>query len=200
MTTDIVILDTETLGLDPDAPIWEFAAIRRFAGGGEDRTEFQIQHNPGKWLDDLPEQFRADYSARYNAQDAATTSDAAIMMNILTRDAVVVGCNPSFDLERIAKLLRHCGMQPAWHYRPVCVTVMAAGWLHGVAAREIDAATEWGETPDPALVNRKLPVPWSSDELSRAIGIDPDNYQRHTAMGDCLWVRAQWDTILGGTL
>lgn len=28
---DLAFLDTECLGLDPEAPIWEFAAVRRFA-------------------------------------------------------------------------------------------------------------------------------------------------------------------------
>jgi hypothetical protein len=31
--------------------------------------------------------------------------------------------------------------------------------------------------------------------LSRALGVDPDAYDRHTALGDARWVRAQYDTI-----
>ncbi|MGC7247264.1 hypothetical protein [Mycobacteroides abscessus] len=33
--SDIVFMDTETLGLDPLAPVWEFAAIRRYENGIE---------------------------------------------------------------------------------------------------------------------------------------------------------------------
>lgn len=195
--TDIVFLDIECLGLDPAAPVWEFAGIRRDSDGDEEPLQFLIKHDPGHWLTELPEQFADDYRARYIAPDAVGEKSAAFMVNLITRDAVVVGCNPSFDTERLTRLLQRHGLTPGWHYRPLCVTTMAAGWLHGVAAREIDAAAEWGETPDPELVNRQLPVPWSSDQLSKAIGVDPANYPRHTAMGDVEWAAAQWDIITG---
>ncbi|MBX9918846.1 MAG: hypothetical protein K2Y33_03275 [Mycolicibacterium frederiksbergense] len=172
---DIVFLDTETLGLDPDAPIWEFAAVRRSATGGEDRTEFQIRHDATDWLDAMPDQFLYDYDERYKPHDAAPESDAAVMMHILTKDALVVACNPGFDLPRIERLIRRHGMEPAWHYHPLDTASMAIGYL---AAR--------GELS---------PQPWKSDALSAAVGIDPKSYARHTAMGDVLWELAQWDRI-----
>lgn len=203
MPNDIVILDVETLGLHPDAPIWEFAALRRYLDGTEQRTLFQIEHDPGHWLDvmrkDGPkaEQFIRDYQDRYSRDDAITAFDAAVMINMLTKDAVIVGCNPSFDTERITKLMARWDMAPQWHYRPLCVTTMAAGHLHGAAEQAIADAIEWGESPDPALTTRSLPPPWSSDQLSRGIGVDPDDYKRHSAMGDVDWAAAQWDVMTG---
>lgn len=61
---------------------------------------------------------------------------------------------------------------------------VAAGYIRGLhAARGTD-----------------MPVlpPYDSNELSRAVNVNPDDFQRHTAMGDVQWVRAQWDAIMGG--
>lgn len=197
---DIVFIDTETLGLDPSAPIWEFAAVRRFENGNTDRTEFFIRHQPEPWATQFKTEAPAlyeDYAARYNVTDALDEQSAAYMIHMVTRYAVVIGCNPSFDTERLASLLRRNGIEPAWHYRPVCVSTLAYGWLNGVAARAVDESLMIGETPDPELVHREQTLPWSSDEVSRALGVDPDQYARHTALGDVLWTIAQYDKIMG---
>lgn len=196
--TDLCFMDTETLGLDPDAPIWEFAAVRRFAHGIEDRTEFRIRHDPAHWLDDFPAEFRADYDARYTPHDAMDPFEAAVMISIFTRGAHIIGAVPSFDTERLAKLLHRHGIEPGWHYHLIDVENVVVGWLHGVAARAIDEARMRGGDPDPALIGRHLEPPWKSDELSRAVGVNPEDYARHTAMGDVQWAMAQWDIVIGG--
>lgn len=43
MVSDIVFMDTETLGVHIDAPIWELAAIRRRADGTETELHMFIQ-------------------------------------------------------------------------------------------------------------------------------------------------------------
>ena len=40
------------------------------------------------------------------------------------------------------------------------------------------------------------PLPWNSDNLSRMVGVDPDRFDRHTAMGDALWTQAIYDRIV----
>ena len=70
-------------------------------------------------------------------------------------------------------------LEPEWHYHPCDVPTMAIGWLTGAE----------GATPT---------RPWKSDELTRLIGLDPDDYKRHTAMGDCLWTRDLYDSITDG--
>lgn len=39
-------------------------------------------------------------------------------------------------------------------------------------------------------------LPWDSDNLSRMVGVDPDRFDRHTAMGDALWTQAIYDRIV----
>jgi hypothetical protein len=31
---------------------------------------------------------------------------------------------------------------------------------------------------------------WDSKELSLAVGVNPDDFERHTALGDCRWQKA----------
>jgi hypothetical protein len=42
-----------------------------------------------------------------------------------------------------------------------------------------------------------LSWPLVSDEVSRAVGVHPDRFDRHSALGDCRWVLAQLDVITG---
>jgi hypothetical protein len=99
----------------------------------------------------------------------------------------VVGAVPNFDTERLALLLRAHGLEPNWHYHLIDVENLAVGYLHGKKRNG-----SWsGVAPAQAL-------PWNSDGLSRACGIEPPgDGQRHTAMGDAQWARALYDRITG---
>jgi DNA polymerase III epsilon subunit-like protein len=72
--------------------------------------------------------------------------------------------------------MRACGILPSWHYHPIDVPSLAEGWLRGRG--------------------RPLPDQLKSDELCRAIGVDPDKYARHTALGDCELFRAVYETLI----
>lgn len=102
--------------------------------------------------------------------------------------AVVVGANPYFDRDFLRPFLAQHGHAYTAHYRPVCVTGVGFGFLQGQRGRDGDLAS----VPE-------LDWPLSSDQVSRALGVNPDDYDRHTALGDCRWVAAQWDVITGGT-
>lgn len=183
MTT--VFLDTETLGLDRRAPVWEFAAIRIEDDGTESvRDHFQIRHEPKRygidWLATLPEWFQRDYLARYRRETALDMAVAAPRIaRIVDGKAVIAGSNPGFDMERLGDLLAEFDIEPGWHYHPLDVPTIAVGWL---TARN-------GCTP---------PRPWKSDELTRLVGLDPDNYKRHTALGDVEWCRDLYESITDG--
>lgn len=200
---DICFLDTETLGLHPDAPVWEFAAIRRRPDGSEEDFHCYIDHDefvPGngqtvRWIDDLPDSFADDYRERFSPAKALNEPTAAALIYAATRGATIVGAVPSFDTERLSQLLRRNGIEPPWHYHLMDVENLVLGYLHGVAARVIDEARMRGDEPDPALTQRNLGFPLKSDDLSRAVGVDPDEYARHSAMGDVAWARAQWDAV-----
>lgn len=176
---DIVFLDTETLGLHPDAPVWEFAAIRR-PGGDPPRTEmtehFTIRHDPGFWYETLPEAFRADYQKRYDRSRAYYEEAAAHAIHTITRGAKIIACNPGFDLERLWKLLRRNDIEPEWHYHPLDITSLAIGYDAGRG--------------------QHITAPWRSEQSAEAIGVATDDFARHTAMGDVLWTRAQWDAVM----
>lgn len=180
--SDIVFMDTETLGLDIDSPIWEFAAIRRTPEGTETQLHIQIHHYPDSWLtgpDALPDQFAADYRDRFDAGHAWVPAGAArAIASFLSGGPHIVGAVPSFDTARIShQLLRPARIPDPWHYHLIDVENVVAGYLAGR-----------GEL---------FPPPWKSDQLSAAVGVDPEMFDRHTAMGDVLWTRAQWDAVIG---
>lgn len=179
---DLYFLDTETLGLDREAPVWEFAAIRIHDGEEVARTEFLIEHDRGGWLDTLPEQFRADYRARYWAELAIPQHQAAREIRLMTDGAIIAGSNPAFDMDRLELLLRQAGEEPGWHYHPLDIPSMVIGCItEGI----------------PGVAER---LTWRSTDLSRLVGVDPDGFARHTAMGDVQWCLAQWRQMTAKSL
>ena len=72
-----------------------------------------------------------------------------------------------------------------WEYHLVDVEALAAGWLA--------AGHDWSQGPP---VGDRATPPWSSEELSRAVGVDPDDFDRHTALGDARWAAAIYDAVL----
>lgn len=174
--TALVFLDTETTGLALDADIWEFAAIRRESDGSEEQFHFFIQHDDLK-CEAMPEPFYSDHFDRFKDDDAITQQEAMARIHRITKDTHVVGAVPNFDTERIAIGMRKIGLEPAWHYHLIDVENISVGFLsaHGLVT--------------PLL-------PWDSDELSVAVGVDPSIFARHTALGDVLWARAIYDKVI----
>lgn len=183
---DLLFLDTETLGLDPYAPIWELAALRRSEateenGWSEKETTlhlFVMHFDADRWLPSLPEQFRNDYAARYDESAAVTPYDAVDrLVEFATGRPLLIGSNPGFDAERIRRQwLEPRDVAEPWYYHLEDIASIVKGYL---AARK---------ALDFTMVK--------SDTMSKAIGVDPANYDRHTAMGDVLWTRDQWDVVM----
>lgn len=113
-------------------------------------------------------------------------AEVAYAVARLIDGAVVVGANPGFDKDMLRPFLHHHGQAHTAHYRPVCVTVAGWGYLCGQRARDGDMAS----VPE-------LSWPLSSNEVSRALGVDPADFDRHSALGDCKWTEAQWAVITG---
>lgn len=174
----LIFMDTETTGLSLDDDVWEFAAIRREPDGSETRTHLFIHHDPAKAAK-LPPLFFADYSTRYDAEQAVNIEDAAHRIADLFHDRPhVVGAVPNFDTERLAVLLNRFGRRPGWHYHLIDVENLAVGYLAGTGG--------------------SIPLPWNSDDLSRACGVEPPAVGRHTAMGDAEWAMALYDKVMDG--
>lgn len=207
--TRIVFLDTETTGLALDDDIWEFAAILR--DGGEDRAHHMfIQHDAAR-CGRLPEPFLSDHRARFpmsygtgwhsdvKSREAAAREIAGLFTVPEGGNRPhVVGAVPNFDTERIALLLRRSGLEPGWHYHLIDVENLAAGFLAG----SFTACQEAGnpEADGPSLEEAKQAIPpWDSEQLSRAVGVDPDDFERHSALGDAMWARAIYDAVMGGS-
>lgn len=180
MSVALLFIDIETLGVTPDSAIWEVAAARVEDGRIQGTMSTFVKHNPDAIDPDLPPSFQVDYRKRY---DPETAQPPRKVLDTITRyaegRAIVCGSNPGFDTRMLEALAGAHGVPPPpWHYHPIDVPTLVHGYLLGR-----------GINPTP---------PWKSDFLSRIIGVDPDQFDRHTAMGDVEWVMAQWDAVMGG--
>lgn len=183
MSTTLCFLDTETTGLAWDADVWDFACVRRPPGDREGLPDWEehffVAHDERK-AESLPEVFAQDYRRRYDPALAVGRKAAAEAIWNLTRGATIVGAVPDFDTSRLGNLLRSQGLEPQWHYHLCDVENLAAGYLLG-RGRASDR-----EVAQP---------PWDSEALSLAVGVDPEHFERHTALGDARWVRAIYDAV-----
>ena len=196
---DVVFLDTETLGTRLNSPIWEIAAIRRNSITGEEtHLNLFVHHTIHPFYDELPKRFQNDYDARFNAFTAVTKSVAAARIYELFAPGasgckpLVVGRVPSFDTARIHYQLlgpsvpADCWANEPWSYAGLFdISQLVLGYLRGLF--------QGMSTADGLTLTTK------SDDLAHAAGINAADYARHTAMGDCEWVRAQFDTIGANT-
>lgn len=187
VTAPVVFLDCETTSLRHDRRAWEVAAIVRRSGQPVHEQTWLIDANDldlgnadlaslrfGGFYDRHPQ---ANRSGRYTLPPAEF--DVLIEVEALTRGAVIHGSNPSFDMETLGARMRAHGICPSWHYHPVDVPTLAYGWLLG---RGVD-----GLLPDA-----------KSDAISKACGVDPEPFGRHTALGDCRWIAALHRKVTGG--
>jgi len=173
----VAFVDTETTGLDPDRhEIWEVGLI-------VDDVEWEW------WLPvDLG---RADTAAlkigRYHERIGPKLLTHhplfAERFAELTRGRHLVGAVPSFDEERLRKLLRSNGACPEWHYHLVDVEALAVGYLAGRAQIHVGPGVGG--------------LPWDSEALSLAVGVDPDRFVRHSALGDARWAKAIYEAVMG---
>ena len=182
--TPLLFVDTETTGLDPDRHgIWEVAAIRRNPDGTEERNEWYLRPDLGT-AD--PMALRINHFWERSPQMTATPLPHFVedFMD-MARGCHLVGAVPSFDEERLRRLLRANGGMETWHYHIIDVEALTVGYLTAKAKIEGDAA----------LLDLASP-PWKSDDLSLALGVDPERFDRHTALGDVLWAQAMYDACI----
>jgi DNA polymerase III epsilon subunit-like protein len=177
--TELVFLDTECTGLDLDADIWEFAAVRRRTDGSRSQLHLFIAHDSAKALR-LPEPFRTDYATRCPTEvaDLVPQREAAIRIaEYIGINAVVIGAVAAFDSQRLAVLFaRHRMAPPRWLYTVVDVCALAAGYLRAQG--------------------QSVQFPVHVERVSRRLGIDADQYARHTALGDVTFVEAIFDRCM----
>ena len=164
----VVFCDTETTGLDPGRhEIWEVALIDEFGAEHEWRLPVDLGRADPRAL------AVGGYHERATSSPKAPTDllSFAGTFRELTMGHHLAGAVISFDEERLRLLLRANGECPMWHYHLVDVEALAAGLCH-------------------------MPPPWDSDELSRAVGVSPDNFTRHSALGDARWAKAIYEAVM----
>ena len=220
--SNVCFVDTETTGLDPDRhAIWEVALIT--PNGDEHVWQFPVDEmaadpfalNIGHYWDrrwPVGIQEVSDLDAIYHAHDPKSRrrnfpdqgralkpgKDWCEHFRDLTAGLHLAGAVVSFDEERLRKLLHQHGILHRWHYHLVDVEALAAGYLAG----SYHAIQEVGKNPDadgPTREEAQCAIPpWKSDHLSRAVGVEPDDFERHSALGDAKWAHAIYDAVMGG--
>lgn len=204
--TTIVFLDCETTSLRPDRRAWEVGIILRRPGQEDDERSWFVD------VDDLdlgnadPFSLRIGHFYERHPQvnftedgefQVVDEEEMLAEIEAVTRDAHLVGAVPSFDAEVLAARMRAHGILPSWHYHLIDVEALALGWINGVTARAIDEARMRGDEPPKVDWSRGAP-PWKSDDLSRAVGVEPPGEdERHTALGDAKWCARIWDAVTG---
>jgi hypothetical protein len=208
MGAPLAFIDTETTGLDPTRhEVWEVGLIVQRDG---DEHEHLWRWWPnmetadpnglriGRFYDRIgdapaPWSHLYDGSVHYEGDDADEPASVAPQQFAHTLahyvdGAHLVGAVPSFDAAFLAPLLRRLGQAATWHYHLIDVEALAVGWLAGRYADE-----RWGAPDDTGAVYRP---PWNSNELSLAVDVDPEQFDRHTALGDARWAKAIYEAIM----
>lgn len=197
----IVFLDTETTGLSINDDIWELAAIRH-EDGKDTWYHWFVRHRP-EACGNLPSSFRSDHRARFpgncvSSNEAVSPQELAVLLvhTVFVGKPIIVGAVPNFDTERISSLLRTNGYhEDYWHYHLCDVENLAVGYLRGIGVGAPWPYSDSAAVMLEAVQEGVCEPPWDSERLSRAVGVEPDDFERHTAMGDVLWARAIYDQI-----
>ena len=192
----LAFVDTETTHLDPrSGDVWEIAVIRRRQDGVD--SEFVWQVRPDLAAADPAALKIGRFEERFaipDGWDALEFIPSGPPMRSLIPEmlfdlqealsgAIVVGSNPGFDIAFLTKLLQAHGRKLPWHYRPIDIATLAAGYIYG-------------HDRDFMLRNDR---PFSSYWVSREVGVEPPSREdAHTALGDARWARDLYDAVTKG--
>ena len=184
MSDPVVFVDCETLGLDPDVnPIWEIGLI---LPDGKER-EWQVEVTPRDISLAHPVALEISGFDRRYGHDRAIDTRADVCRDldaIIPTGAHLCGAVVSFDEERLRRMLWAEGYSPRWHYHLVDVETLAKGFLYGRSS--MDGPED--------RIDEDLD---DSEVLSRAVGVDPADFDRHTALGDARWAKAIYEAVVG---
>lgn len=183
----LAFVDTETTGLDPSRhEVWELAII---VDGKEYQWQLPVdltRADPtglriGRFYErrsaiaptgSVGRQHRVMWPSSEKWESVGLpVSDTAETVARLLDGRHMVGAVPSFDAAFLTRWLNAHGQAATWHYHLVDVEALAAG------------RGQW----EP---------PWNSNDLSSSVGVDPEQFDRHTALGDARWAKAIYEAVL----
>lgn len=175
----LVFLDTETTSLRHDRRAWEIGLILRTDDGDIEHHWFIDTYELDLGNADVMSLKIGGFYERHpqaNRGEGRWTLppgelDVLILVEELTRGALLVGAVPNFDAEVLGTRMRAHGICPSWHYHLVDIETLAAGAL-------------------------SKPPPWDFDELLGLYELKYDEADRHTALGDARMVRDLYDKVL----
>lgn len=173
MLDQIVVVDTETCGLDPvEHPVWEVAAIDAATG---DESHWFLPIDVGRVSDWV--RTNTGFAQRYDLNDLTPLHQFCAEFAEFADGRHLAGNVVSFDTERLARIYRHVTASPdvPWHYHTIDCETLIVGHL--------------------AANGYNLTLPWSSRQLSEAAGVPvPDGL--HDAMVDARWARDELLAVL----
>lgn len=194
----LCFIDCETTGLHHERLPWDVAVIRREPDGA--CTEWQAfldvdlskadpfalkighfyeRHPLGRWLSGRDGEVDDGVGVWHAFTETVCADVAAARFARMTHGAHIIGAVPNFDTSTMGDLARNNELLNAHHYHLIDVETLAVGFLAGR-----------GEPIAP---------PWSSDDLSAALGVTPPgDDERHTALGDARWAQRLYDAVMSG--
>lgn len=196
----IVLVDTESTGLDPELhEMWEFGAIEYSAGG---RPEHQYIVPPrnlaggdgqgvavGGFYERTAGLGAGNHGECFNLAGAqeqrwSDPGAAALAIARLLSRSTVMCAVPTHDVPFLKAFLRANGHIGAWHFRVRDFGSVARGYLLGRAS---------ALGPEAVLPGMDA----STDVFAEALGVDPGQFGRHEALGDCRLLAACLDVMTG---
>jgi hypothetical protein len=192
----IVFADTETTSLRPDRRIWNIGLIIRYAGQQDleqeiiirdvdlthaDPMGLRIGHfwerhpmvsgEPGAVLMVADER-----SAAYWLMERVRPTVRHTSEGTLIEPVHIAGAVPNFDVEGFAAMFARHGLCWPAHYHLLDVGNIALGSL---AAR-----------------GKQVGLPYTGEAVSELLGLDMNQYEKHTALGDARWARDHYDAAM----
>jgi len=210
----LVFVDTETTGLSYNRQTWEIAMVRDEPDGSTERFQFMLpvlygRYTPKNWSPILGNEinetslkiskfhhrhFQGNSSFPFTKEcDGLSYADAAYNIYRMTNGAHMIGMCPDFDAFNLWRILISQGMDELpWYYQLIDVDILSAGNDIGHDRYGRSLVVDWS--------NHYPTLPYDTDDATRRYGLSIKEEDRHTAMGDTLWTREFYYSIVGGEI